>query len=401
MLHYALRVLSESRHTLRTWLVVGAVLVVLVSLTFPESWIESGYCLTIFPWIQRGIVSVTGLIPWPLTFTVLVSLPVVWPVLAVRRWRCGRQRGEPRLRLWGHGLLRFARVLLYTAASFLLLWGIGYRRVPIEQRWQLLEQPAGYEQVRDVGLRLLAIIRRDVPKDGVPLDEARAWQAIAAAERQLVRELEGWTPAVPANIKHPPAGILMAAGVYGVCYPWTLEANVDPALPLPIRLAISGHELAHVLGYCGEADANLVSFVAGLRADDALARYGTALSMLRYALGGPSVEDNVWLKVHLPKRARDDLAELDREDKKRTVRVVSRVATKLNNTYLKTQGVELGTADYERGFRLFVHAFQKGMVAMPEPFASFEYKQKELADKEAAEAGEAAAEAVVPPSTVK
>ena len=66
-------------------------------------------------------------------------------------------------------------------------------------------------------------------------------------------------------------------------------------------------------------------------------------------------------------------------------------------TYLKTQGVELGTADYERGFRLFVHAFQKGMVAMPEPFASFEDKEKELVDQETA----AADEVVVPPSTHK
>lgn len=373
---------STERTAWRRWLVAGALLVIVLTLAMPTTWIERGYCLTIFPWIQGGLVSLTGLVPWPLSFTVLASLPLVWPMLAWRRWRRARLDGVSRRRVWLAGTLRLLCVLLYVAATFLLLWGIGYRRVPIEVRWHLLDHKVEYEQVRDVGLRLLAIVRRDAPAldDGPAsddgLDEARAWQAIAAAEQALVLEQEGWSPVVPKYLKHPPAGWLMATGTYGVCYPWTLEANVDPALPLPIRLAISGHELAHVLGYCGEADANLVSFVAGLRADDALARYGTALSMLRYAMAGPSVEDNAWFKANLPQRARDDLQALRKSNDTHIVKVASRVASKLNNTYLKVQGVKLGVEDYERGFRLFVHTFQRGMVAMPEPFASRDPKQK-------------------------
>jgi hypothetical protein len=367
------------------WWVLGAVCVVMLSLTLPPAWVEAGYCQGVFPWIQGAVVPVTGFIPWPLTLTVLVALPIVWPILAVVRWRRGRQRRVMRRTLWFFGVLRLLRVLLYTAAAFLLMWGIGYRRVPIEERWHLLDEPIEYEHVRDVGLRLLALVRRDAPKHGVPVDEAAALAQIAAESRDLVTELEGWTPALPRHLKRPPAGLFLAIGIYGVCYPFTLEANVDPALPLPIRIAISGHELAHVLGYCGEADANLVSFVAGLRADDSLARYSTALVMLRYAMDGPSISDNVWLNSNLPKRARDDLRALSDANRKYRVEFVSQVATKLNDTYLKAQGVELGTDDYERGFRLFVHAFRKGMVELPAPYPSMAEKKREAdAPKKAA-----------------
>lgn len=368
------------------WVLV-ATAVVLLSLTLPTTWVEAGYCRGVFPWIQRAVVPVTGFIPWPLTLTVLASLPIIWPILAVLRWRRGRKRGVLRRTLWLSGLLRFLRVLLFTAAAFLLMWGIGYRRVPIEERWHLLGEQVDYEHVRDVGLRLLAVVRRDAPKDGAVTDEAAAFAQIAAQSRDLVTELEGWTPALPKHLKHPPAGMFIATGIYGVCYPFTLEANVDPALPLPIRIAISGHELAHVLGYCGEADANLVSFVAGLRADDPLARYGTALSMLRYAMNGPSRADNRWLKLHLPKRALEDLAALSDSNTKHRVEIFSKVATKLNDTYLKAQGVELGIDDYERGFRLFVHAFRKGMVELPDPYPSRAEKKRETDARKKAAAG--------------
>lgn len=347
----------------------GSILVLLLSLVLPATWIEAAYCRGLFPWVQSLVVSATGWVPLPLTLILLVLVPIIWPVLGWRRWRRGRRQGIGRATLIARGAMRVLRVLLHVAASFLLVWGIGYRRVPIEERWQLRGPGLEYEEVRDVSLRLLALIHRDAQALPAALDEGAALLAIAAGERRLVAEFEGWTPTIPANIKYAPAGAFMAMGFYGVSYPWTLEATVDPALPLPFRIAIGAHELAHVIGYCGEADANLVSFVAGLRAADPLARYSTALSMMRYALAVPSGRDAVRLRRSLPKRAQDDLAALSRAYRRYRVEFASKIQTQLNNAYLKAQGVELGVDDYERGFRLFVQAYQRGMVTLPEPFS--------------------------------
>jgi hypothetical protein len=358
---------AAQRLGVRRWLVAGSIAVILLSVTLPAGWVEAAYSRGIFPWLQSVVVSVTGWVPWPLTFTVLALLPIAWPILGWLRWRRGRRLQIGRLRLLVAGSMRVLRVLLYTGAAFLLMWGAGYRRLPIEERWQLRTREVQDEHVYDVSCRLLAILHRDAPADGVALDEARAYAAIAAQERQIVAELEGWTPLLPAHIKHPPAGVLLAMGVYGVCYPFTLEANVDPALPVPFRVAISGHELAHVLGYCGEADANLVSFVAGLRSDDALARYCTALSMMRYALLGGDVVQQAALRKSLPKRAQDDFVALAKANGVYRITAAARLQSSLNDAYLKSQGVALGTADYERGFRLFVAAFRQGMLTLPAP----------------------------------
>lgn len=371
---YAALVTSESPKKLRKWLVTGAILTVALSLVLPDTWVETGYCKGVFPWIQNLVVPVTGFVPWPLTLTWLVSLPIVWPLLGYLRWQRGRKAGVLRRTMWLAGTFRVLRVLLYTGAAFLLMWGIGYRRVPIEERWELMRVEVDYDDVREVSLRLLALVHRDAREADAAVDEDAAFAAIAAESRKLVEEFEGWTPAVPNHVKHPLPGTFLMTGIYGVCYPFTLEANVDPALPLPYRLAISGHELAHVLGFCGEADANLASFIAGLRADDPLARYSTALSMLRYAIGGSSVTDGLWLMQNRPERAREDLNMLKKSNKKHRVEIVSKVTTKLNDAYLKSQGVKRGTDDYERGFRLFVHAYRLGLVSLPEPFPTREDK---------------------------
>lgn len=365
---YAAYVSSEQSSGVRRWLVVGSVAVILLSLTLPAAWVEAAYCRGVFPWIQAVMVPVSGAVDWPLMGTLLVLLPFLISVLVWWRWRRGRSKGLRRTTLWLAGGLRTMRTVIYVYAVFVVLWGLGYHRIPIEDRWQLIQEELKYDDVRDVQLRLLAILHRDAPAPSSRDDEARAWQAIAEQERLMVLELEGWSAALPTHMKFPPEGSLMAFGIYGVVSPFTLEANVDPALPTPMRLAISGHELAHILGYCGEADANLVSFIAGLRAEDPLARYGTALSMIRYASSWRHFKDAMWLNRNLPQRAKDDLHALRNTRKLHTIGIAAKIQTAVNDAYLKTQDVALGTDDYERGFTLFVHAFKRGMVEMPEPF---------------------------------
>lgn len=350
---------------------VAASLLVALSLLAPASWIEGGYALGLFPWIQNALVPVTGVVPWPLMGTLLVTLPLLLPFVIWRRWRRGRAQGASRRSLWGGGSLTALRWALYVYALFLLLWGLGYQRVPIERRWGLGDGELTAEQVRDVQMQLIALLRRDAPAVDAAVDEAteeRAWRATVAAERALVQQFEGWSPAVPGNIKYPPAGTLMAFGIYGVVSPFTLEANVDPALPPPMRLAIRGHELAHLFGYNGEADANLVGFLAGLRADDAFARYAAALSLSRYAILGADFAWQLQFQMLLPKRARDDLVELRRSNERHVQPTMAKVSVAMNDGYLKSQGVTLGVYDYDRCFELFVRCVERGLVELPEPY---------------------------------
>ncbi|MFK7740305.1 MAG: DUF3810 family protein [Planctomycetota bacterium] len=360
------RVESPLRRHGRTVAWVAAALVVVAGLVLPADVMERGYSRTLFPILQKNLVPVTGAVDWPLMGSLLLAVPALLALVGVRRWRRGRRCGEARWALLVAGAVRLMRGALVVAAAFLLIWGLGYRRVPIEERWHLGETELLREHVADVQMRLLRVLHED--GDRAHGDAERAWRAVASAERELVEELEGWLPAVPRYIKEPPDGWLMALGIYGIVSPFTLEAHVDGALPLPMLLGIRAHELAHLFGYCGEADANLVGFVAGLRAADPLARYGTALSMVRYAMSREDEGSAARFYKLLPERAKADLRELSERRKRHSVPTLARVSRAVNDTYLKTQGVALGTDDYARGFTLFVRAYRCGLVPLPPPY---------------------------------
>jgi Protein of unknown function (DUF3810) len=349
--------------------VTVCVVVILLGFAVPSAWIESGYSGAVYPWIQAALVPAFGWTRVPIMGACLLLLPLAIVVYAARRWRRARREDIGVAAITIGGTFRTLRTVLYVYTVFLVLWGLGYRREPIEARWRLGDELPTYEQVREVQERILAVIHADCPTGDAAseAEEERAMRAIVDAELLLVAELDGWTP-TPTRTKHPPAGALMTVGIFGIVSPFTLEANVDAALPLPFRLGISGHELAHIFGYCGEADANLVSFVAGLRTANPLARYATAMTMLRYTGSRKHVEDSRWLYANLPERAKDDLAALRAALDGHRIAPLADFTHAMNDRYLKTQGVTLGVDDYSRGFTLFVRAWTRGLVALPAPY---------------------------------
>lgn len=358
---------SDSPPTPRSWrrirLVarVGSVGCIAASLLLPSTWIEAGFSDGLFPITQRWLVPLTGSMPFPIMGLVLLIAPIVLVVWAFRGWRRARALEVTVTRRLlagcGHGL----RLILYVYVAFLLAWGFGYRRVPVEERWGIEDRPARLSEVAKLRARLVTLIWRDCVPDS-ERDRDRARTSIQAAQAKLVEELEGFRPAWPAHVKSLPTGILMTIDVGGVVSPWTLEAHVEAALPDPQWLATCGHELAHLAGYCGEADANLVGFMSGLRADDPFARYSTALRLFRYTNSKQDYKGYLEAYLALPARARQDMRSGQKVRDKFVVKRLKAVSTKIYDKYLRSQGMKSGMGDYSRGFRLFVRAWAKGLV---------------------------------------
>ncbi len=338
----------------------------LLSFVLPAAWIEALFSKGLFPVVQAVLVPGFGWLPFPVMGTLLVLLPIGLCIFGWRRWRAARRNDSKVLAILGAGSLRGLRLALYAYTCFLLLWGFGYRRVPIETRWNLGSELPEYSQAKEVQERLLALIHRDCPVDQP--DEMLALQSVLAAELKLVEQMEGWTPELPAQVKHPPTGWFFAIGILGIISPFTLEAHVEKALPPPIRIGVSSHEVAHLLGYCGEADANLVSFVAGLQAEDSYARYSTALTMLTYTNSLVHRGDFLWLYSNLPERAQADLKAWVDASRRYKIESLNKLTTDMNDVYLRSQGVKLGHGDYSRGYTLFVSAWAKGLVELPAPY---------------------------------
>jgi hypothetical protein len=339
----------------------AAVLLIAASWLLPAAWIETLYARGLYPWINAVLVPCSSAVALPLTLALLVLAPPLLALLAIRRWRARGRRGETRRRRFAALARAGAECALLAYAAFLLLWGTGYRRPPIEQRLGFAGGALERADTEAFLERLLARIRSDLPGDGTP-PTADALAACCAALQQWVAAHDGWTPALPQQPKTLPAGLLLTFGVSGVISPFLLEAHVDGGLPEAARVGIGAHELAHVAGLCGEADADLVSYLACAKAEHPFARYAIALRIFDDLSAELPADLRKRASETLPARARRDLAAVSAAYARYRVRALAEVSWTIYDSYLQAHGVEAGIGDYSRGVRLLLQAWRRGLV---------------------------------------
>ena len=138
---------------------------------------------------------------------------------------------------------------------------------------------------------------------------------------------------------------------------------MDGALPDASFVSVAAHELGHIAGYCREDEATLIGYVSGLRASDPLARYACALRAYVDLL---PVKGKKEAFEALPEMARNDLKKTQEVARKYRNPLVSKLSWTVYNQYLKTQGVEEGVKNYDRGILLFAGAWRKGLTGLPQ-----------------------------------
>ena len=345
------------------WVAMCGALWIAASFAVPTAWIEEWYSRGLYPRINHLLAPMFGASSVTWTGIAIIGAVALLIIRAVRRGIRRRRDGKGRTT---RALLQLRDALLvgiFVYAWFLLTWGLGYRREPIEQRLDLGAAPVTTAELSDLTDRMVALAVTDSPRED-ERDIDRALSSIRAAMREVVRRWDGWEPAL-TNPKRPPAGLMLATGTLGAISPWLLEAHVDGALPPTSAISVAGHELAHVAGYCGEADADLLGFAAGLEADDRFARYATVIGILRHLRRGLS--DERWRDVlsRLPPRAQADIDEVARAVKAHRWERLSSMRATVYDSYLRSQGVEAGLRDYDRGVGLLLRATRRGRVQIP------------------------------------
>lgn len=147
-------------------------------------------------------------------------------------------------------------------------------------------------------------------------------------------------------------------GIYSVP---TIEANCNRDMPdmnLPFTMA---HELSHLKGVMSEKEANFIGWLALFRSEDADLRYSSALLGWTYCGNELYKRDReAYKKVRsgLCDAARRDL-EYNSSYWKRYEGAVSRKTEEVNDFYLKMEGLEEGTASYDRVVDMIVAWMRK------------------------------------------
>jgi len=318
--------------------------------------------------LYRGVASAFAASLGRVTFSVgemLLGLAVAGAVVWILRLLVGLGRGRGRRRRVL--LCALARAWVASGAlylSFLVLWGLNYRRPPYAALAGLDARPATIAELRAVCEKLVAATNR--AREGLPEDEAGVARLADGRSGALGRVPPGYeeaarlepvlegasAPAKPVRI----STALSYLGISGIFSPFTGEANVNMTLPDPDVPFAACHELAHAHGFAREDEANYVGYLACTRHPDPDFRYSGLLAASVYAMNALARMDrdgHAQLDARRAPGVRRDLAALVAWAE-RYRGPAERVSQAVNNAYLKSQGEKEGVRSYGRMVDLLI-----------------------------------------------
>ncbi len=332
-----------------------------LAVPIPSRWVEWYYTSGVFAAVISPLVAVHQLIPVSMSALLTLVLVVLGLVGGGVSMRWARKRSVPWRTIGWNGFKCVTVIIVLVHGWFLVTFGIGYRREPIESRLHLVEADRITRTDLDATMDdMLSTIFANLQNPEVR-DEAGALRSIRDAMGDLTEAWDGHRPPLPDDVKRLPGGLLVLFGAYGINSPLLMEPHVDGALPSHAVVSTGAHELAHVAGFSGEADATLAGLLAGLRANQPFAKYSSALAAYANLCAELNPEEQRARFEALPAEALNDLRAEANVYQRYTRDVTHTVFQPMYHSYLVTQGVSDGIEDYSRGSRLFVNAWRKGL----------------------------------------
>jgi hypothetical protein len=280
--------------------------------------------------------------------------------LALARWRRARRAGVGRLRLVGAGLVWLVGLAGLVHLWFLLAWGLNHQRPPAAELFGLDARPARPSELAALCAELVE--SANALRVGRLEDAEGVMRLAAGRAASLARVGEGFGRAARSTgmplaggpgiaVKRPLVSpLLWRLGLTGVYVPFTAEAHVNDTVPDPELPFVAAHELAHLSGFAREDEASWVGQRACALHPDADHRYSGALAMSLHALAALARADRGAYSELAARRsaavARDVAALAAWNDRYRGA--ARRIARRVNDGYLKSQGDADGVRSYGR-----------------------------------------------------
>ncbi len=325
----------------------GAAVVVLAAVALlaplPSGLIESWYSRGVYIRLQRIVTPTTNVLPIAFLDIAAVAALAFWGWQIVRALR-SRSR-------WRAGGWLFLRFVVFASAVYLLflaLWGLNYRRVPLEKKLPFDASRITRENAVRVGNQALDIVNGDFAAAHAETADGRSLREAFARAQALLDDPLRAVPGVP---KRSLLGWYFRwAAIDGMTDPFFLEVILNPDV-LPVeRPSVLAHEWAHLAGYADESEANFVAWLTCTQGD-ALARYSGWLALYGHLARAVPPSDRRALAERLAAGPRGDIAAMNAR-LLRSAPMVRRAASEAYDSYLKANRVERGIASYDAVVRL-------------------------------------------------
>jgi hypothetical protein len=344
----------------RRRVVAGASIIVLAILAAsapPQpSLVEDWFSTRLYPAIQAAVTPLSNRIPVALLDVLIVAAVAAVALFLVRTVRAVRRTRRLRPVLAALGRFSVAAAAVYLA--FLLLWGLNYRRLPMEERLSLLPSSPSPEAVVELGITAanrLNALHEMAHRSGWQEDPRRSAPLLRAFE-DTQRALSEGGPARPGRLKRSMLGPYFRwTSVDGMINPFGLEVLVNPDL-LPFEVPfIAAHEWAHLAGYADESEASFVGLLTCLRGD-AAAQYSGWLALYWQVNAEVSQAERAQLARTLAAGPRADIDAVVARIRRGEQPWLRDAGWRAYDQYLKANRVEEGVRSYGKVLTLFLRA---------------------------------------------
>lgn len=360
---------SPARWTQAFILLLGALGIQRLA-SFAPGFIESFYSGFFYQFIGRLVSIINQPFKFSLAEIVLIFLLIVFLIWLLWLFQ----------KAW-HGYLTpldVAAYLLYRAVwvggivmvLFLVLWGFNYQRQPLAVNLGLQgreTRPGELEAICSLVVNRMNISyeaargKQDWSAEaGMPMRREQLYKLLEESYQSLEilgRAKEGGFGNPKPLLLSP---WLSHFGISGIYSPFTGEANYNeeaPACDLPFVVA---HEKAHQRGFAREDEANFVGFLACVNSTDPFVRYSgylQAMPRVMNVLATTNDEQYRGLAARIGAGPRSDLQGRAAFWQLREDRVLSAIARKSNDTFLRANRVRSGIANYDEVTALIINYF--------------------------------------------
>lgn len=303
--------------------------------------------------VRAFLACLTSWLPFSLSEILIYCIPVVIAMIGVWAWRrhCESWRS----------MFRYLLCILSVASLFFSLFvfsfGTGYHTETLDRRLGIETCEVSSDDLKNTAMTLVTALHAvveeiDFGEDGFSVmpydigtlnDKLLEAYGVINADYHFIQTLD-------SRIKPVLASKLMSyTHITGVYSYYTGEANLNiyfPDYTLPFTAA---HELAHQRGIARENEANFIAFLVTKASDDPYIRYCAYLNMYEYvasALYGADTAAYKEVVLALPAEVIGELRAYAAFFEQFRGSTISKVSDAMNDTYLKLNGNEEGTASY-------------------------------------------------------
>lgn len=332
---------------------------------------EEIFAKRIFHAYSQAFSFVTGWIPFSLAEAGVVLGIVVIPLIVIWRIIVYIKGKGKRVYLMASDLISL--LCIGAVVYFMLVMGcsVNYYRKPVAEYLGLTVRDSSVEELYALHAELAE--RTSAVRKQLTLEDADGVYCLSVSTAELAKWCDDTydTLAAAQEVFHGTypkpkrilfSGLMSRTELTGVYVPFTMEANVNVAVPDYSIASTMCHELAHLRGFIREDEANYISYLACMASDNLELQYSglmEALILSGNALYGKNPELYYEIRAGYDEGVNRDLAANSAYWAQFHDTKISKTTEKLNDTYLKANNQSDGVQSYGRMVDLLLAEYRK------------------------------------------